>query len=552
MKKLLLFGLVSITFFSIQAQYPELVKDIYPGSESGRPIFLTEYNDLLYFQATDTLYNWELWVTDGTESGTLLFKEIDPDPLDGSSPCIFTNLNGKLYFEANDGVHDMSLWMTDGTLGGTTIVKDSAQPEQMYYHIEVCHEKMYFNAKLDNNDKELWISDGTSDGTHILKQINPSGNGSNPNRLTDCDGILYFFAKHDMYGYEPWISDGTEEGTVLLKDINPGEGNSVANAYRPFFNYEDKVYFVAYDTIHGAEFWVTDGTTDGTVLLKDILPGKTGSYKYGNISFIVFDGYLYFNANDSIHGYELWRTDGTTNGTTMVEDLYPGEISAYPYQFTISNDKLYFVAETLDHGREIYCKASSSQNSIIVKDIVQGPESSYPSYLDEYNGFLYFKADDGTNGYELWVSDGTSAGTYKISPVGSSNYDPLEEFWGFTFYQDYVYFMANYDEHGAELHKLEVLTSIDEPLIHSISDFQLYPNPAQAHITLNFELKEVSYLGIYLNSLDGKEIQTLNESNYMAGEHKIQLSLPKNLPAGMYMVDIRANDWSHALMFIKK
>ena len=47
-----------------------------------------------------------------------------------------------------------------------------------------------------------------------------------------------------------WTSDGTAEGTVMLKDI-----------------YE------------GSELWSTDGTTIGTTLVKDINPGDlTGAY----------------------------------------------------------------------------------------------------------------------------------------------------------------------------------------------------------------------------------------------------------------------------------
>jgi hypothetical protein len=62
--------------------------------------------------------------------------------------------------------------------------------------------------------------------------------------------------------------------------------------------------------------WRSDGTTDGTRLVKDIRPGVDGA----DLSrFHVVGDVLFFVANDGVHGHELWRSDGTTDGTFMVE-----------------------------------------------------------------------------------------------------------------------------------------------------------------------------------------------------------------------------------------
>ena len=71
---------------------------------------------------------------------------------------------------------------------------------------------------------KLYRSDGTYDGTHIVKDID---NGpSNPNRLTNENGMLFFAADSADHSNELWKSDGTEEKTVLVKDINPSGGTS--------------------------------------------------------------------------------------------------------------------------------------------------------------------------------------------------------------------------------------------------------------------------------------------------------------------------------------
>src|SRR5512138_976005 len=89
-----------------------------------------------------------------------------------------------------------------------------------------------------------------------------------------------------------------------------------------------RVPFVANDGVHGWELWVTDGTAGGTSLLKDIRPGKQGSSIVGKP--LLFEGKYYFAADDGSHGEELWRTDLTPAGTVLVKDINPGPKSSDP------------------------------------------------------------------------------------------------------------------------------------------------------------------------------------------------------------------------------
>ena len=43
---------------------------------------------------------------------------------------------------------------------------------------------------------------------------------------------------------------------------------------------------------------------------------------------INLSGTLYFVGNDGANGYELWKSDGTTAGTVMVKDIAPGSASS--------------------------------------------------------------------------------------------------------------------------------------------------------------------------------------------------------------------------------
>jgi ELWxxDGT repeat protein len=49
----------------------------------------------------------------------------------------------------------------------------------------------------------------------------------------------------------------------------------------------------------------------------------------------------FFTATDGTNGYELWKSDGTADGTVMVKDIV-ADYGSYPSNFTVLGDKLYF------------------------------------------------------------------------------------------------------------------------------------------------------------------------------------------------------------------
>ena len=74
------------------------------------------------------------------------------------------------------------------------------------------------------------------------------------------------------------------------------------------------LYFTALDPTNGAELWKSDGTPGGTTLVKDINPGSGDSFP-GDTTNV--GGTLYFHANDGTNGYELWAFDPTPPETTI-------------------------------------------------------------------------------------------------------------------------------------------------------------------------------------------------------------------------------------------
>jgi ELWxxDGT repeat protein len=103
--------------------------------------------------------------------------------------------------------------------------------------------------------------------------------------------MVLFAATDGISGTELWRSDGTSAGTVLVKDINPGAADSFPTG---FFNWNGSVYFSAIDSLSGRELWKTDGTVAGTMRVKDIEPGPQDSMSGGSIR--PGNGELYFCA----------------------------------------------------------------------------------------------------------------------------------------------------------------------------------------------------------------------------------------------------------------
>ena len=204
----------------------------------------------------------------------------------------------------------------------------------------------------------------------------------------------------------------TAQVPVLVKDINPSTTSALPFYDKGIAEYNGLLFFAADDGTTGTELWATDGSEAGTLLVKDINPGATGSESQ---NFYEVNGYLLFTANDGTHGLELWRTDGTEVGTVLVKDINPGiEDGLFVFNdpnndFFVWNDVLYFAADNGTTGFELWRSDGTEAGTYQVKNIyTSGGASghSFPTHFAEYNGKLYFGAR-GSNGEELWVTDGT-------------------------------------------------------------------------------------------------------------------------------------------------
>ena len=364
---------------------------------------------LLLFPGGDPANKTGLWRSDGTETGTLLVKDLSPSGY--SNLYDFVEFKSTLYFFAQVDSQP-ALWRTDGATEGTTVVhlfEPGSDPEGLV----ATGATLFFAASDAAHGRELWKSDGTPGGTVMVSDLKPGSEGSNPDLLTTLGDRVFFRTDTPEDGLRLWVSDGTAAGTEFVHAQGLSVNSIVARA-------GNLVYFTDIGSATDAELWRTDGSPSGTVELAVFL-AESLFYPplddlFGPTGLVDLDGVAIFRAKDMDHGWQPWRSDGTPAGTKRIADVIPVDGTASIRDFIASGDLVYFTAYDPAAGGEGLWKTDGTAAGTALVREFPGPAGS-ASNLWAANGLLFFQADDLLHGSEPWRSDGTEEGTFSLGDL---------------------------------------------------------------------------------------------------------------------------------------
>lgn len=474
---------------------------------------LYEDNDKFYFFGDNGINGTELWISDGTENGTYLLKDLCLGPCSGggflhSYARPFVNFDGFIFFIASDQ-DGKGLWKTDGTPQGTIEVKEF----DFEFPWTLLHGVYFNNIFIDHNEK-LYISDGTESGTYILNDVHVTS------EMIELNGKVYFEGNGD----ELWVTDGTTSGTSMVKEVDITSN---------FFVLNNRLLFYANAGTAGGELWTSDGTENGTDILFDInQSGTSGNYFLGK----KYKDKVYFSADDGNFGQELWVTDGTQGGTNMIADINRGAESSNPQYFTIFRDKLFFQAENRAYGRELWMTDGTEANTVIVDDFVLNgdfePLGLYPRNelsvkfeFFPFNGKLFLLGKErGFQNSDFYMLNEDNS-ICKINEWGAGSIAILNNRMYFTI------------TNGIHILDLSNLTSLSENN-QEREVVKVSPNPASATCVVKVYGNRNGLKNISIYNSTGVLISHKTE---LLGTDKVEIDL-SSIPEGLHYLVIRTND----------
>jgi ELWxxDGT repeat protein len=344
----------------------------------------------------------------------------------------------------------------------------------------------------------------------------------------------------------------------MLKDINPlGSSfpfilpdflsfiNNDGDIHNKLFN--GKIFFIADDGTHGGELWITDGTAANTKMVTDLNPGADSSVSLNAPSWFYTANTFYFAANNGTTGNELFKTDGTAANTGLVKDINPGGGGSNPFLFMFLNKHVYFAAGNGDNAngdRDLY---------VIDEEVV------LPVTLVDFTATLNGKAVD----LKWATSTETNTKNFLMQrsndAIHFDNIGSITAAGNSTTKKDYSFIDAGALNAGAKVlyYRLQTVDNDGKYSNSKIAKVEItagsnviaiYPNPVKEKLVIEAS-KSLGNAIIKITDQSGKIIFIQKMPSIQAGEkHTINVA---GLGNGVYYLQLSTDDNKQTTRFIK-
>lgn len=327
-----------------------LLTEVQPGAEGSYPERLTQVGSRLFFSAAETSTGKELWYLDDSFVAVPVDDDAVPDGGLGTSDesVIVGEMMAAgdcLYFDTTAGFFssERKLWRVLTTPGSVNPVEllftTTATPGPFGSpgfpypsHFTLSGSTVYFTGSTPEAGNTLWKVPGALLPAGLLASL------TQPGSLTDVNGTLYFSADDGLLGPQLWRTTAT--GVESL-DVSFPNALAVANG-RLFFN--------ATDETHGQELWRIQA--DGSpAMVADASAGTDSSTMF---QMVTVGGRIFFTMSTADEGLELWTLDSLGTPRLVEGSRVSSSSGSNADTLTAFQGVLYFQADDGVHGSELW------------------------------------------------------------------------------------------------------------------------------------------------------------------------------------------------------
>lgn len=360
------------------------LRDLVPGAGTSNPRMHCEYQGQVLFTAELTHNGERLFLTDGTPQGTVLLPDLG---IGSPVRAVHRLANGRVLIDAYFAVYESDL-----TVAGTQPI-----PGMQFFTPGTDQSGVTYGSCEVGGQFEVWATDGTAAGSSVAVSAFPGY--AAPANFVAWNGRIYY---HEFATGAVWLSS-TDGVTGSIRHVQLANWVAPQSVGRMFVRNGELVFVL-----------------DGQLIRSDLTPSGTGPVALpctDLADLVESGGALFFRATTPAAGYELWTTDGTAAGTSLVADLRPGPASSFPDNFVEAGSGVFFRA--LDFaGVPHLLHVSAPNQGVDLGTLPAGAPSGQPTsptpgapltgFTPFGNGVL-FAADDPVIGREPWFGSLTQA-----------------------------------------------------------------------------------------------------------------------------------------------
>jgi len=307
------------------------------------------------------------------------------------------------------------------------------------------------------------------------------------------------------------------------------------------FLFNGFIFFVAEDDTHGNELWRTDGTPAGTVLVKDINPGTRDGASYN--SYYYTTSGLYFTGNDGTSGNEPFVSNGLSSGTSIVANINTVGTSGSDPEFSfIKSGTLYFTADNGNStsGYTDFYKLNATLSDLPVTLL------DFSATLQSNSVQLNWATSSEINSKSFEILRSTDAVHFdnigRVDAAGNSSverkyiYDDVN---AFNAGSDVLYYRLQIIDKDGKSKYSEVL---QVKLKGAVTELKIYPNPSSTFVQVG-GLDNSTPMRYFIYNAEGVAVQQGNLDNE-------RINFKSDLPKGLYTLRVTGETANETLRFV--